>query len=215
MGCAIVLHLLLLEWSASASWLQDQTNTIHPKLFILKKDESLQSLTPTNRAQQTFTNDEQKNSLSNFNNTSSDKTVIIDKTDLSTEALPNVIDDFTSKPPLLELSDAFISSDQDNSEAEAVFSATLRAKIEKAKQDQEAYLKGQQKETAYPITEDADGTKYVNIEGVCWRIPEPGSEEAWAIVFAGCNGQKETFHFELNIAPSIFLGPDAAFPLSE
>lgn len=231
LGCAIVLHILLLEWSAPASWLNDQADATRPELFILKKNAPSQPQTIDSRPSKDSTSDEQDNASNDINNipatdtsSTSDKNVKLEapsvpssafnhQTDLPIETSSQLVDNLNGKSPLLDLSSS--SSSEDNGEAEAIFSPSLRAKIEKAKQDQEAYLKGQQKETAYPITQDADGTKYVNIEGVCWRIPEPGSDEAWAIVFAGCNGQKETFHFELNIAPSTFLGPDGAFPLSE
>ncbi|KZN12284.1 hypothetical protein [Marinomonas sp. TW1] len=230
LGCAIVLHILLLEWSAPANWLSDRANVTHPELFILKTNASPQSLATDSRPLESSVSDEQQNTSNDVNRKQPTDVITSNKdaqieapempssefnhqTDWPTEQSSQLVEDLHAKSPLLELSPP--SSSQDDSETDGIFSPTLRAKIEKAKQDQEAYLKGQQEETAYPITEDADGTKYVNIEGVCWRIPEPGSDTAWAIVFAGCNGQKETFHFELNIAPSTFLGPDGAFPLAE
>ena len=83
------------------------------------------------------------------------------------------------------------------------FSPKFRQAVRQAKRVQEEYLKGIVEETEYPITEDADGTKYVNIKGLCWKMPEPGSMDAWQIVLSGCSGQKEVFRFELNITTDI------------
>lgn len=83
------------------------------------------------------------------------------------------------------------------------FSAQLRQALAEAKRVQKEYLKGVVKPTRYPITEDADGTQYVNIKGVCWKLPEPGSEEAWQIVLSGCSGQTDVFHFELHITTDL------------
>ncbi|MBJ7549332.1 hypothetical protein [Marinomonas ostreistagni] len=83
------------------------------------------------------------------------------------------------------------------------FSPKFRQAIRQAKRVQEEYSKGIVEETEYPITEDADGTKYVNIKGLCWKMPEPGSMDAWQIVLSGCSGQKEVFRFELNITTDI------------
>lgn len=118
----------------------------------------------------------------------------------------------TDKPDLLDLSKISLSPDSSDDALEGVFSEELRDKIAVSKNAQQEYLKGQIKEISYPITKDSDGTRYVNIKGVCWRLPEPGSKEAWVIVFAGCSGQTKSFHFELNITPSTLLGPES--PLS-
>ena len=59
------------------------------------------------------------------------------------------------------------------------------------------------KEHGYDITEDPDGTRYVNIKGVCWKLPEPGTYGEWQVVISGCSGQKDTFRFELNITTDI------------
>lgn len=83
------------------------------------------------------------------------------------------------------------------------FSPKFRQAVRQAKRVQEEYSKGIVEETEYPITEDADGTKYVNIKGLCWKMPEPGSMDAWQIVLSGCSGQKEVFRFELNITTDI------------
>jgi len=120
----------------------------------------------------------------------------------------------TDKPSLLDLSKISLSPDSNDNALEGVFSEELRDKIAESKKAQKDYLKGQVKEIDYPITKDSDGTRYVNIKGVCWRIPEPGSKEPWAIVFAGCGGQTKSFHFELNITPSTLLGPDSPFSIS-
>ncbi|MBJ7538300.1 hypothetical protein [Marinomonas transparens] len=119
------------------------------------------------------------------------------------------------KPALLDLSKISLSSDAKSENLNGVFSPTLQAQIEESQEAQREYLKGQVKEVDYPITEDADGTRYVNIKGVCWRIPKEGSDEGWVIVFAGCNGQTESFHFELNITPSTLLGPSSPFSLGQ
>ena len=80
----------------------------------------------------------------------------------------------------------------------------------RSKEAQAEYENAQVEEEVYAITEDSDGTRYVNIKGVCWRIPPPGSEEAWTIVYAGCSGQTKTFNLEINIGMDI-LGPDSPF----
>ena len=119
----------------------------------------------------------------------------------------------TDKPDLLDLSKISLSPDSSDDALEGVFSEELRDKIAVSKNAQQEYLKGQIKEISYPITKDSDGTRYVNIKGVCWRLPEPGSKEAWVIVFAGCSGQTKSFHFELNITPSTLLGPESPFSI--
>ncbi|MGR0280437.1 hypothetical protein ACUM5Y_15540 [Marinomonas dokdonensis] len=101
-----------------------------------------------------------------------------------------------------------------NSATEKVFSPTLKEQITSSQKTQKEYLKAQTKETRYPITEDADGTRYVNIKGVCWRIPKDNQKEEWTVVLSGCGGQTKTFLFELNIAPDI-LGTDSPFNLPQ
>ncbi|WP_156924902.1 hypothetical protein [Marinomonas ushuaiensis] len=128
-----------------------------------------------------------------------------DLTNTSDEYLDN------TKPNLLDLSNIKIQPDENKDILEGVFSKELRDKIAASQTAQQEYLKGQIKEIEYPITEGADGTRYVNIRGVCWRIPNPGSEEPWAVVVSGCNGQKKSFNFELNISPSMILGEDSPF----
>ncbi|MGO3739615.1 MAG: hypothetical protein ACTJGG_09145 [Marinomonas foliarum] len=123
------------------------------------------------------------------------------------------------KPDLLDLSKVSLSPEATNESLADVFSAELRDKIEESKKAQKEYLKGLTKETDYPITKDADGTRYANIKGVCWRLPKEGSNEGWAIVFDGCGVKSKLFHFELNISPSVFtnelLGPESPFNLDQ
>lgn len=123
------------------------------------------------------------------------------------------------KPDLLDLSKVSLSPEATNESLTGVFSAELRDKIEESKKAQKEYLKGLAKDTDYPVTKDADGTRYVNIKGVCWRLPKEGSNESWAIVFDGCGVKSKLFHFELNISPSIItnevLGPDSPFNLTQ
>lgn len=83
------------------------------------------------------------------------------------------------------------------------FSPQFRQAIRQAKNLQAEYSKGIIEQTEYPITEDADGTRYVNIKGICWKLPRPGSREEWQVVLSGCSGQKQTFRFELNITTDI------------
>lgn len=83
------------------------------------------------------------------------------------------------------------------------FSPQFRQAIIQAKNLQAEYAKGIIEQTEYPITEDADGTRYVNIKGICWKLPKPGSREEWQVVLSGCSGQKQTFRFELNITTDI------------
>ncbi|MCV2403707.1 hypothetical protein OFY17_12575 [Marinomonas sp. C2222] len=117
----------------------------------------------------------------------------------------------TDKPELLDLSNIEIPIDNSDAALSGVFSEELRNKIEKSKAAQAEYLKGQVEITDYPITEGADGVRYVNIEGVCWKIPELGSDEPWSIVLSGCAELNKSFHFELNIAPNTLLGPESPF----
>ena len=87
--------------------------------------------------------------------------------------------------------------------AKAAFSPDFRQALKEAKSLQSEYAKGVVEKHDYPITEDPDGTRYVNIKGVCWKLPEPGSYAEWQVVLSGCSGQKDTFRFELNITTDI------------
>ena len=123
------------------------------------------------------------------------------------------------KPELLDLSKISLSPDASEQETSKVFSKELQQKIADSKAAQKEYLKGKEKTTNYAITEDADGTRYVNIKGVCWRMPKEGSNDGWAIVFDGCGLKSKSFHFEFNISPSVLtnelLGPDSPFNLEQ
>lgn len=125
----------------------------------------------------------------------------------------------TEKSPLLDLSKIKLSPDKVPEEANKIFSKELIQKIEASKLAQQEYLKGVKKQTHYPITVDADGTRYVNIKGVCWKMPKEGGKDAWAIVFDGCGIKEKAFHFELNISPSLIsnelLGPDSPFTMGK
>ena len=117
------------------------------------------------------------------------------------------------KPELYKIEDS--EREQDTNPAlQEVFSPTLKKQIVSSQKTQKEYLKTQKKETRYPITEDADGTRYVNIKGVCWRMPKDNQKEEWTVVLSGCGGQTKTFLFELNIAPDI-LGADSPFDLPQ
>lgn len=89
-----------------------------------------------------------------------------------------------------------------------IFSSKTKKQLTQAEDAQTQYEEAQTEEVNYAITEDSDGTRYVNIKGICWRIPPPGTEEAWTIVYAGCSGQTKTFNIEINIGMDI-LGPDS------
>ncbi|MBD5772732.1 hypothetical protein [Marinomonas colpomeniae] len=115
------------------------------------------------------------------------------------------------KADLLDLSNLDLSPDKNDGVLEEVFSEELRNKIAESTLAQENYLKGQMKEEEYPVTKGVDGSRYVNINGVCWRVPDMGSNDLWAVVLSGCSGQSKTFLFELNIAPNVFLGTDSPF----
>jgi hypothetical protein len=151
-----------------------------------------------------------------------DNEQVLSETSLQDNALnPNINTAQLSsdKPELLDLSKVSLSPDVQDEALTGVFSEELRDKITESKKAQKDYLKGLTKEVDYPITKDADGTRYVNIKGVCWRLPKEGSNEGWAIVFDGCGVKSKLFHFELNISPSIItnelLGPDSPFNLDQ
>lgn len=133
--------------------------------------------------------------------------------------IPNSNQLSSDKPELLDLSKVSLSPDVKDEELTNIFSPELRDKIAESKKAQKDYLKGLTKEVDYPITKDADGTRYVNIKGVCWKLPKEGSNEGWAIVFDGCGVKSKLFHFELNISPNIItnevLGPDSPFNLDQ
>lgn len=161
---------------------------------------------------QTQIQDENSNNLDNANGQEALFSSTVDNKTADTSELNDTFFS-TDKPSLLDLSKISLSPNTDDDALEGVFSEELRNKIAESKKAQKDYLKGQIEEVTYPITKDSDGTRYVNIKGVCWRLPEPGSKEPWVIVFAGCSGQTKSFHFELNITPSTLLGPDSPFSI--
>lgn len=121
--------------------------------------------------------------------------------------------------PKAQLSDSFNIIQQQKSKAPSVtadfdhiFSPKLKHALELAVQEQKAYEDGVVKEKQYPITKDSDGTRYVDINGICWKIPPEGESGEWFIVFAGCNGQKKSFNIEFGISPEMF---GAESPLSQ
>lgn len=91
-----------------------------------------------------------------------------------------------------------------------VFSQEYKTALQDAIQEQKQYLKGFIKNKGYQITKDSDGTRYVNIKGICWKMPPEGESGEWFIVPAGCNNQKESFHFEFGITPEM-LSPNSPF----
>ena len=141
-----------------------------------------------------------------------------DNNDLSSTPL-DVSSLGADRPALLDLSNLSLPSNVKDETLTKIFSEELRDKIAESKKAQKEYLKGLTKEVNYPITEDADGTRYANIKGVCWRLPKEGSTEGWAIVFDGCGIDSKLFHFELNISPKILtnelLGPDSPFNIDQ
>ncbi|MCZ2721794.1 hypothetical protein O1D97_09050 [Marinomonas sp. 15G1-11] len=95
-------------------------------------------------------------------------------------------------------------------EFSTVFSPIYKSALKDAIKEQKQYLKGFIKNKGYPITKDSDGTRYVNIKGICWKMPPEGESGEWFIVPAGCNNQKDAFHFEFGITPEM-LGPNSPF----
>lgn len=123
--------------------------------------------------------------------------------------------DAATRPSLLDLSQIDLT-DKSIDKSSAVFSNELREQIAASQKAQKAYLNSlPEEQESYVITKDADGTRYANIKGVCWRLPKEGSNEGWAIVFDGCGIKSKLFHIELNISPKILtnelLGPDSPF----
>ncbi|MFT2112189.1 hypothetical protein [Marinomonas sp. 2405UD68-3] len=102
-----------------------------------------------------------------------------------------------------------LSASEDN-DFEDVFSPAFKAALAEAVQEQQKYLNGYIKDDGYQITKDSDGTRYVNIKGICWKIPPEGESGEWFIVPAGCNNQEDTFHFEFGFTPEM-LNPNSPF----
>lgn len=123
--------------------------------------------------------------------------------------------DIAGRPSLLDLSQVDLAN-ASVEKSSVVFSKELREQIAASRKAQQAYLNSlPDEQESYVITQDADGTRYANIKGVCWRLPKEGSNEGWAIVFDGCGIKSKLFHIELNISPKILtnelLGPDSPF----
>lgn len=130
------------------------------------------------------------------------KAFVLDEIIEPVQTSPETTQDW-QRSKLLDIGNAIAPTSPKVDPKKDAFSPAFRQALQEAKQLQKEYLKGVIKKTKYPITEDADGTKYVNIKGICWKIPEPGSEEAWQIVLSGCSGQTDLIHFELNITTDI------------
>lgn len=210
--CAISIHILILETSESLNWFD--TPSSQPARFSLFL---LQSTTTHQNVARSSNQEDKQNMI--FNGLINP---LLSADDFLKESLligtlkinaldTSDIDLENTKPNLLDLSNISLPSAENDREFTNIFSKELRDKITESQKIQKEYLKGQIKEVEYPITEGADGTRYVNIKGVCWRIPNQGSDEPWAIVASGCNGQTKSFNFELNISPSVFLGEDSPF----
>ena len=204
-----------------------QVTFIEPKSVPSSKDNK-QTVTTQSTVTETTappTLDSQDNSLANssVDNPQTSEPALSTETESKMEnnITPDlgVSGDVSTKSSLLDLSHFSLSPNAESKATQHIFSEEVQKKIAASKQAQKDYLKGPQKETSYPITEDADGTRYVNIKGVCWRIPKDTSKGSWAIVFDGCGLKEKSFHFELNISPSMLtnelLGPDSPFTLEQ
>lgn len=215
---AISIHVLILETSDNQHWFDVNPQVSNFKLFLLPE-----ASTEPDAMSEVFGESTEKTQLLE-NNTTFD---VLTSEAPSIEAFlqkspsrreqditpPINITDNTLKLPessFLDLSNITLESNEDG-EWKGIFSKELRNKVTVSKEAQQEYLKGQIEKVEYPITKDADGTRYVNIKGVCWRIPNPDSKDPWAVVVAGCNGQTKLFNFELNISPSVLLGKDSPF----
>jgi len=208
---AISIHILIIEISENQHWFDTIPKSSNFTLFLLPGTNTNQNLKTSNNPanQQDVVFNKAINKLPSVDHFLKESQLTIeqdlDPLSSSDNSLKN------TKPNLLDLSNITIQPDENKEILEGVFSKELRDKIAVSQTAQQEYLKGQKKEVEYQITEGADGTRYVNIKGVCWRLPNPDSEEVWAVVVSGCNGQKKSFNFELNISPSMFLGEDSPF----
>lgn len=217
---AISIHLLILVTSENQHWFDvSSTQPSSFELFILPETSANPNSVSETFSESTGNAQLFNSNLDSFTSETPSIEAFLLETPSSSE--PDIAQSINSeestidtlkpsKSNLLDLSNITLQTDEDDEHKE-VFSKELRDKITISKETQQEYLKGQIKKVEYPITEDADGTRYVNIKGMCWRIPNPGSEEPWAVVVAGCNGQTRTFNFELNISPSMFLGEGSPF----
>lgn len=248
---ALALHAIAIASIYSAGWFatkDSKSTATTPKLEItlvaskeqippsttpeVTNETPLETRTPEAPSKNTKTQDEKDHF---FNTQPSDNHVT--SNDLQSQSTTKVTDDslldhdnaqqnhgdVSTKSSVLDLSKISLSPDVDDEVTEKIFSKELQKKIAASKQAQKDYLKGTKRETSYPITEDADGTRYVNIKGVCWRMPKNSSNNrtnsGWAIVFDGCGLKSKSFNFELNISPSMLtnelLGPDSPFTLEK
>ena len=208
---ATSIHILIIEISENQHWFDTTSPPSSFSLFLLPD-------TSTNQNQKTSGNSVSQQDVI-FNRPTNELPSVDDFLQEGQLIIESDLDSLGSSGPylentksnLLDLSNITTQPNENNEILEGVFSKELRDKIAVSQTAQQEYLKGQIKEVEYPITEGADGTRYVNIKGVCWRMPNPGSEEVWAVVVSGCNGQKKSFNFELNISPSLFLGEGSPF----
>lgn len=241
--CAILLHILFLLISPQLNWLkalestssdsrfelQLLPNTAHPLLqsneenvaYTPKENETPNDETPPKITEANSNDAEKSNNTPLFNEaffnlSTEDNLLSSEMENGETEGYElksnNVV---SSKPSLLDLSAIDLQSNNHHDAEDKIFSPELREKIAASEVAQQEYLKGQVKTIDYPVTTGPDGARYVNIDGVCWRIPAVGSDEPWAVVFAGCTGKSKTFLFELNIAPSVFLGTNSPFSIEQ
>ncbi|MFT2099597.1 hypothetical protein ACMUMQ_14740 [Marinomonas sp. 2405UD66-6] len=241
--CAVFLHLLFFLISPQFNWfkaldvtsndsrfeLQLLPNTTQERLLkneetttdSLSTSEEFSDETPSQITETTSNDIESFNGTELFNEAFFDLSTEnnrlnseIESSEVRSDEIENN-DVIITKPSLLDLSSINFPSSNSHDAADKVFSPELREKIAASEVAQQEYLKGQIKKIDYPVTTGPDGARYVNIDGVCWRIPAVGSDEPWAVVFAGCTGKSKTFLFELNIAPSVFLGTDSPFSIEQ
>lgn len=234
--CAIFLHLLFFLISPQFNWFKVLEVTSSDSRFelqllpnttqepLLKNEETVADISDTNE----ILDSEAPFEVESFNSTpplfneaffdlSTEDSLLsseIENIEIETNQTESN-DAINTKSSLLDLSSINLPSNNTHDVVGKVFSPELREKIAASEVAQQEYLKGQIKQIDYPVTTGPDGARYVNIEGVCWRIPAVGSDEPWAVVFAGCTGKSKTFLFELNIAPSIFLGTDSPFSIEQ
>ncbi|MEO9275661.1 hypothetical protein ABFY09_12460 [Marinomonas sp. 5E14-1] len=236
--CAIFVHILFFLISPQFNWFKSLDVTSNDSRFELQllpdtteepllKNEETAADTPSTSEEFSDETSPQiiettSNDIKNFNGTELFNKTFFDLSTennfLSSEGRSGEIENddvIITKPSLLDLSSINLHSSNSHNVVDTVFSPELRKKIAASEVAQQEYLKGQIKKIDYPVITGPDGARYVNIDGVCWRIPAVGSDEPWAVVFSGCTGKSKTFLFELNIAPSIFLGADSPFSIEQ
>jgi hypothetical protein len=226
--CAIALHLLILHVSAEQKWFNTEPKSSTFELVLLPNEVGSSSVnndsTPNELLDESPTPNQEPVDTTldkGINNTYGYASQFDEKQlpfSTNTKNLSGVINSENvdiSKPNLLDLSTIELPLDDKDNALEGVFSEELRNKITASQITQQEYLKGQIKDVDYPVINGPDGARYANINGVCWRIPEVGSDEPWAVVFSGCTGKSKTFNIELNIAPNVFLGTDSPLSISK